>query len=136
MIKNEILIAIMDLLSAMEENNLEETKKLVDFLNNNFTPSEEMQNYDKFIPIYDLYNSNVFNESYIYVIYNLNYVSSSEELKWNLITNDLIAKNNKDEILNFIYKILSEKYMSNYQLNSVMRLCVKLNRYDILKEIR
>ena len=136
MIKNEILIAIMDLLSAMEENNLEETKKLVDFLNNNFIPSEEMQNYDKFIPIYDLYNSNVFNESYIYVIYNLNYVSSSEELKWNLITNDLIAKNNKDEILNFIYKILSEKYMSNYQLNSVMRLCVKLNRYDILKEIR
>ena len=38
MTESEILLIVMDLLNAMQTENLEETKKLVDFLNKNFVP--------------------------------------------------------------------------------------------------
>ena len=38
MTESEILLIVMDLLDAMQTENLEETKKLVDFLNKNFVP--------------------------------------------------------------------------------------------------
>lgn len=40
MTESEILLIVMDLLYAMQTENLEETKKLVDFLNKNFVPND------------------------------------------------------------------------------------------------
>lgn len=137
MTENEILLVVADLLIAMQTEDLEETKKLVNFLNKNFIPIDKIPNLNELVPVYSLYSDNENNESYIYVVNNLEGLTNTEQLKWNLAINLLMKKNDKIEMENFLQNILSSlDSLEEYQINSLIRLSIKANRYDLLKNIR
>ena len=137
MTESEILLVVADLLIAMQNENLEETKKLVDFLNKNFTAIDNVKNLNELVPVYKLYSDNENHQSYIYVINNLNGLIGIEQLKWNLQINALITKNNKQEIEEFLLSMIpSLSSLDEYKINSLIRLSIKINNYDILNTIR
>ena len=107
MTESEFLLAVADLSIAMQTENFEETKKLVEFLKKNFISIDTIPNLNELIPVYSLYSDNENNESYIYVVNNLKGLTNIEQLKWNLMINLLMKKNNKIEIENFLQNILS-----------------------------
>ena len=134
MTENEIFMVTLELLEAMRLDNLEETKNIVNYLNNNL---DKTQYLDSFIPFYTLYETNDQNESLIYAITNLRQLQKVDQLKWNISINNLISNNNKNDILNFILKSLENiDNLTDYQLKSLIRLSVKIDRYDLLRQIR
>lgn len=136
MTENEILLATIDLINAIQFRDEEKAKNLVEFLNKNFTPNETIKNLDAFLPVYKFYDSDRNNPVLLYVIYNLNGLSNLDELKWNISINNIIIKSN-DEILNFILNTLStSQKLSVYHLNSLIRLAIKIDKYDLLSRIR
>lgn len=137
MTENEILLTIADLLIAMQNENLEETERIVNFLNENFIPNDQVKNFNELIPVYKLYSDNENNKAYIYVINNLNGLTDIEQLKWSLQINELITKNNQQEIKEFLLSTISSlNFLNEYQVNSLIRLSIKINNYDILNTIR
>ena len=136
MTESEILLIVMDLLNAMQTENLEETKKLVDFLNKNFVPIDQVKNFNELIPVHKLVSDNENNESYLYVVNNLHNLEA-DELKWNLNVSAMMKKNNNNEISNFLKKQLSLlETLQKYQINSLIRLSLKINDYNSLNKIR
>ena len=134
MTENEIFMVTLELLEAMRLDNLEETKNIVNYLNNNL---DKTQYLDSFIPFYTLYETNDQNESLIYAITNLRQLQKVDQLKWNISINNLISNNNNNDILNFILKSLENiDNLTDYQLKSLIRLSVKIDRYDLLRQIR
>ena len=99
-------------------------------------PNEIIKSLDAFLPVYKFYDSDRNNPALLYVIYNLNGLSNLDELKWNISINDIIIKSN-DEILNFILNTLNtSQELSVYHLNSLIRLAIKIDKYDLLPKIR
>lgn len=70
----------------------------------------------------------------LYVINNLNNISA-DELKWNIEIREVI-NNDNDFILNFILNTLTKDNLLDYHFNALIRLSIKIDRYDLLSQIR
>ena len=86
--------------------------------------------------MHKLVSDNENNESYLYVVNNLHNLEA-DELKWNLNVSAMMKKNNNNEISNFLKKQLSLlETLQKYQINSLIRLSLKINDYNSLNKIR
>ena len=131
----QLVLTVMELLNAIEQNDLIQTKFLVLELNNNFIPTSENQNLNQLIPYMDILENKNFeaNESLEYCINNLNNVSNIERAKWLITIFKLLKDLNKDEISNFITNFINQdEEILDYQMVSLVQLCVTIDRYDLL----
>jgi hypothetical protein len=87
---NEILLKSLSLLEAIYEDNLEEAKVLVEYLNDNFKPNNNFLYLNELLPL-ELIVNNIKNNTILYVLNNLNNVSKNiDELRWNINTINLL----------------------------------------------
>ena len=134
MTENEVLLAAIDLINAIQFRDEEKAKNLVEFLNKNFVPNNNVKELNSFIPIYQMYESDKNNPVLLYVINNLNNINA-DELKWNIKIREVI-NNENDFILNFILNTLTKNNLLYYHFNALIRLSIKIDRYDLLSQIR
>jgi hypothetical protein len=123
----EITLVIIDLVFAIKNNNLEQTKEYVEILNNNFNPNEmEVYYLNEMLGFADLNSFNL-NESLTYVLYNLKYLTNVDKIKWEIQIIQVLAKyqlnKNPSIIENFIKDSISNNAIENYQFNGLIRLC-------------
>lgn len=131
----EIILKTSDLLIAIEQNDLEQTKKLVEYLNINFQPSLLIPSLNGFLPFDSIFNKGI-NNSFIYLLDNLIYLDERHITKWNIEVRELRKKGSKKDIENFIMQFLNtEDKIPNYKLISLIQLSTLINRTDLLAEI-
>lgn len=131
-----ILFNSISLIIAIRENDIKNAQLLVEELNNNFIPTEQIWSLDNIIPLKELYNEfNNANDTLIYVINNLQHINNNDALKW--VTTAILALRNNDidAITDIIIETLKGP-MINEQIIFLTQMCVTIDRYDLLKELR
>ena len=133
---NDILLNALSLLEAIYKNDLEKAKILVDYLNNNFEPQDGLYFLNDIIPLNSIVN-NVNNDTVLYVLNNLKHMPEAiEQLKWNINSIYLLKENDPEIIKEFILNIINNNKIQNYQIPVLIQLCVTIDNYDLLKNIR
>lgn len=133
---NDILLNALSLLEAIYKNDLEKAKILVDYLNNNFEPQDGLYFLNDIIPLNSIVN-NVNNDTVLYVLNNLKHMPEAiEQLKWNINSIYLLKENNPEIIKEFILNIINNNKIQNYQIPVLIQLCVTIDNYDLLENIR
>ena len=134
----EIIMTSISLLNAINNNDLNLTKELVENLNTNFVPTEDMQNLNQLISFSDIVvNRNYeIKESLEYALNNLNNVINTNIVKWNINFTKLILNKNKNDIETFILNNLNKEQILDYEIQGLIQLCVTIDRYDLLNQIR
>lgn len=134
----EIMLMSISLLNAINENDLTTTKILVQDLNDNFQPSPNMQNLNQLISFSDIIENKNFeiNESFDYAINNLCNISNIDEIKWLITVLELLKNKNIIEIENFILQSLEKNIIRDYEIQSLIQLCVTIDRYDLLNQLK
>lgn len=132
-----IISKSISLLEAIKVNDINNVKLLVEDLNNNFIPSGQIISLDEIIPLQAIYNDKPddVNESFLYVVNNLKNVNQAPQLKWYIKA--IFALRNKD--INVIVKIITDSLangIENFQIGLLIQMCVTIDRYDLLAEIR
>lgn len=133
MLDNEAMIKLIELIKAVEEDNLELTKELVKY----FNEATNIKNVPNINEHFNLNNIKKYinNESFMYVINNT--VGINKRTKWEFKITQLKNNNNKDEIENFILDCLNNNQieLNNQYLASLIQLSTMINRYDLLNLI-
>lgn len=130
MADNEIMLKSIELLQAIGSRDLEATKELVNYFNDNEDSINSFINFNQHF--LDKIDTNFDNEALIYAINNLKDLRNSL-LKWTLTITQLQKTNNKQDIEKFITDYVnSDMELENYQLASLVELCTSNNRYDLL----
>ena len=134
----EIIMTSISLLNAINNNDLNLTKELVENLNTNFVPTEDMQNLNQLISFSDIVENRNYeiNESLEYALNNLNNVINTNIVKWNINFTKLILNKNKNDIETFILNNLNKEQILDYEIQGLIQLCVTIDRYDLLNQIR
>lgn len=134
----EIIMTSISLLNAINNNDLSLTKELVENLNTNFVPTEDMQNLNQLISFSDIVENRNYevNESLEYALNNLNNVINTNIVKWNINFTKLILNKNKNDIETFILNNLNKEQILDYEIQGLIQLCVTIDRYDLLNQIR
>lgn len=134
----EIIMTSISLLNAINNNDLNLTKELVENLNINFVPTEDMQNLNQLISFSDIAENKNYeiNESLEYALNNLNNVINTNIVKWNINFTKLILNKNKNDIETFILNNLNKEQILDYEIQGLIQLCVTIDRYDLLNQIR
>lgn len=133
---NDILLNALSLLEAIYKNDLEKAKILVDYLNNNFEPQDGLYFLNDIIPLNSIVN-NVNNDTVLYVLNNLKHMPEAiEQLKWNINSIYLLKENDPEIIKEFILNIINNNKIQNYQIPVLIQLCVTIDNYDLLENIR
>lgn len=133
--KQEIISNANLLVEAIEENKIELTQVLVDYLNNNFQLLDNFSYITEIIPLYTMANNlEYITDAFLYAIDNLNYIENVQKLKWNVnVTLLMNNSNRKDVILNFIK---STNDIENYQMPFLIQSCMLINDYELLNQIK
>lgn len=134
----EIIMTSISLLNAINNNDLNLTKELVENLNVNFIPTEDMKNLNQLISFSDIAENRNYeiNESLEYALNNLNNVINTNIVKWNINFTKLILNKNKNDIETFILNNLNKEQILDYEIQGLIQLCVTIDRYDLLNQIR
>ena len=139
---NEIEFATkaIELLQAINEDNLPVTIELVNLLNDNYKYVEGKLGLHELIPLVDIVNKTggEVNQSFLYALDNLQNMRNNEEIKWHLTVTRLIVKQDKNEIENFVLDFLHNydaNNVKNYQIGALIRLCVVIDNYNLLSEV-
>ena len=134
----EIIMTSISLLNAINNNDLNLTKELVENLNTNFVPTEDMRNLNQLISFSDIIENRNYeiNESLEYALNNLNNVINTNIVKWNINFTKLILNKNKNDIETFILNNLNKEQILDYEIQGLIQLCVTIDRYDLLNQIR
>lgn len=112
---------ILDLIIAINENNLEDVKKYVDLLNQN--------NYEDLTYVLDIHRINLYaldNESYDYVLKNLKHLNRAEDVLLERKKTFLIQNNNVEEIENFILNELNSRTFLNVNDDLYFKALIQL----------
>lgn len=131
MLDNEAMVNLIDLINAVNEDNLELTKRIVDYFNE-VTNIKNVPNINQHFTLEDI-RKNINNESFNYVVNNIK--GMNEYTKWELKVAKLKNNNNEEEIENFILNYLNNKNLDNQELSSLIQLATNINRYDLLNLI-
>lgn len=134
-IEQEIMVSIINLIEDIKNNNLENAKTQVDFLNQNFSQTEDFGTLNDFIPFFDL--SNLYNnETLEYAVNNLNNIYNNKKIKWNILVRNLIKTQDKQQINNFLNEYSEEENLLNYQYTSLIQLAAIVDNWNILTKLR
>lgn len=137
--ENDIILKAISLLEAIQEDNIEEAKSLVNYLNTNFEPTEEFYSLNVLIPLHSvIVHDNNGNDTFLYVLNNLKYIDdvNYEQLKWNIYAINLLKKGKYEEIENFLLNLIENNDIKDYQMPILIQMCVTIDNYNLLKEIR
>lgn len=133
-----ILLKLIQLINAIKDNDISQTEKLVEYLNNNFNNNFKFTLND-IIPFRDIINNqNINQDSLYYVINHLNNIRNIEELKW-LCKISQISKRplNFKKVEDFIIDFLNtSSEIKEFQFPMLTQLSVSIDRIDLLNEIR
>lgn len=130
MADNEIMLKSIELLQAIGSRDLETTKELVEYFNENEDSINSFINFNQHF--LEKIEANFDNEALIYAINNLKDLKDSL-LQWTLIIAQLQKTNNKQNIEDFIVEYTQpEVILESYQIGSLVELCTSNNRYDLL----
>ena len=124
-------------LNAIEQDNMDEAIDLVNYLNNNFEPLENLQQLNEIIPLGIWYNQRKdnINETFKYVLNNLQFIDNMEQLRWFVKAQSLMIEGDEYILSQFIINCLEED-LYDYQLSYLIQICVTIDRYDLLNELR
>lgn len=129
----ELILCALDILEAIKLNNIESIKPLIETFNTLISDNDDNVDVYSLLPageIFDDYD----NEAYKYFVFNIN-LPDLERLRWNLTIRDLGLKT--EEATAFIIQTLNDMdSLPEYVVASLIYLCVKINRYDLLSDIR
>lgn len=131
MLDNEAMVNLIDLINAVNEDNLELTKKIVDYFNE-VTNIKQVPNINQHFTLEDI-RKNINNESFNYVVNNIK--GMNDYTKWELKVAKLKNNNSEEEIENFILDYLNNENLNNQKLSSLIQLATNINRYDLLNLI-
>ena len=84
MTESEIVSKAIDLVEAINNNDLTNTIEIIDYFNNNFTPTKSIPNLNNQIPLYELIIKHINNECYYYLLDNLQWFDNIDQLKWDI----------------------------------------------------
>lgn len=141
-------LAIIDLQLAMEADDLDKAKELVEFLNTNYSyddrdPAGHPTDHFVLSSCINLFENAEYtaNETYFYVVDNLLNYPGIEILKWTQKVSHFIAGGDKDgnvktEAEAFIRDALKTDNLKLYQYNDLIRLSTIVQNYDLLRELR
>ena len=135
MTESEIVSKAIDLVEAINNNDLTNTIEIIDYFNNNFTPTKSIPNLNNQIPLYELIIKHINNECYYYLLDNLQWFDNIDQLKWDIKVQQLKIYGTTEEIVNFILNTLNNS-ISPRQANSLINLAVKVDKYDFLPIIK
>lgn len=130
MTTEENILKSIELIQAVNNNDLSSTIDIVEYFNNNLKSANNLINFDLHLAskINEYYN----NESFIYMIDNLNVLKDSS-LKWTLNILTMQKSEDSEEIEKFITeKVEQINNFETYQINSLIELCLSKDRYDLL----
>lgn len=132
-----ILLKALNLVAAVNNNNINETKELVTWLNNNFQSNDEIPDLDTIVSLDQLAKPlpNELNESYEYVVFNLNNINSAR-FKSHLTTRNLVKEKDFNKIEQFVNNYLEEENIENFKIADLIQLCISVDRYDLLDKVR
>lgn len=139
MTDEEIVLNAIMLFEAIEQDDIDKTKILIDNLNNNFTPTQNVTNLNELFSFARLLENKNFNisNSLRYAIYNLNNITGMERIKWIVTTIDLLDERDKNKIETFIEQFInSNDPIIDYQMTSLVQMCVTIDNYDLLGKLR
>lgn len=129
--------AILDLILAIKEDNLEQVKLNVNILNNNkdVLADEGYTSLDGVLSLGEMsqkYN----NESLLYVLNNLTLLNSVERIKWNLMIRDLMKNRNISDIQNFVSTAINNGDITDYRIYSLIQLATNIQDYDLIYTLK
>lgn len=137
-----VAVKLIELISAVKDNDFEKTVEAVNFINANYTPAPGAgdSHLNDIIVVSDLLNQ-YNNESFNYLIYNLNNILNAPSIQWQSEINKLSVENDHHKIEMFIQDILAEglikeELLPNYKINGMIRLATISQNYDLLREIK
>ena len=130
----EFAMLLADFYIAIKENNLEETKNLIAIFN------EKKNEYNMdFIPI-DFEQLETDNESFNYLLNNLQTVGESAKSFWNYHSGRIVQQFqqkqlNKTDLNDFIQKS-SNNTIENYQHLNLLRIAMLANNKDFIVSLK
>ena len=108
MTENEVIIKTIELFNAAKNNNITEVEEIVNYLNNNFEPSDLIPALDGFLPFERIFDKTA-NESLFYILDNLIYLDQKDKIKWDINIKELRKNNNRQEIKEFIVQFIDKE---------------------------
>lgn len=145
----ELGLAMINLQLAIKNNNLNNAKQLVDFLNNHYNyiynhdtlPLAKTQHFiiEYCVNLYIQFED--FNETYFYVINNLNNYLDIQKLQWQSQIDYLFYMTEKTQenidttIINFVNSNINND-LTIEQYNDLIRLANKIQDNNLLLTIR
>ena len=139
MTDNSFFILIIDLLLALENNDIDSVKNYVDQINAIRNQEDKFKNLIAFFEMPVLEDKYGNTESFNYVLENLDGIPKQEKdfIYWNREVNQLIQNDDKQEIINFIEKYTADlTILNSHQKNSLIRLSTRINNFDLLYKIK
>lgn len=101
----KIALVTLELIEALQNNNLEITKEKIEFLNNNI---DKIDNIDDLIMSGDG-NFSLDHESFNYFLDNALFFKSSDLYKFRRKVRRLLIENNSDKMKNFLLDIINNQ---------------------------
>lgn len=134
---------IIDLSSAIQANDLNAAKVLVNELNGqidelkerfSIPESQDICNYFSFYELFD--NNN--NETRRYVTNNFNGLNADvkEAFQWHDNIGDVFTNPTVEKTSAFLDKVFKQEKFHDYQIAAIMRMINYAKRYELLKELK
>lgn len=128
-----ILLNLISLLKAIEENNLSNTKLIIDYINSALVNSQLISS----TLIIELIDQMLeYNESLEYTINNLNNIKDIETIKWFFNLKNLINNNNNFQLEKEILNYLNENNFNKFKNDQLNQASIIVNRPDLLLKIK
>lgn len=130
----EITLCALDILDAINDNNVEKVKLLVAQCNE-LTNKGISININELLPLFEL--TNLYNnEAYVYVVFNIKNVPDIQHLQ-NVIKIAQLRDAPAEEVESFIMGLLPQiNSTPHYIIASLIHLSVRYERYDLLNLLR
>lgn len=135
----DYILDSMLMIKTISDNDLEKMKILINDFNSKQQQEDITHWMDNFIPFNQLMSSpKTLNETLLYVVNNLDNIEKREVLKWRIENLLLLQSPNRDaNIENFIINLLENNTtIKEYQMPMLIQMCVTIDRYDLLEQIR
>lgn len=139
----DVILNATALLQAINNNNLESTIELVNWLNENFQQDsiENVPVLSTVLPLGNLIKyftlDNKALEFTVNNLKNFDNINGLGRIKWKLLVNTYLQKENKtEEIANLLENYLDNNLLESYQISGFISICTNINRYDLLKRLQ
>ena len=139
----DVILNATALLQAINDDNLESTIELVNWLNENFQQDsiENIPILSTVLPLSNLIKyftlDNKALEFTVNNLKNFDNINSLDRIKWKLLVNTYLQKETEtEEIASLLENYLDNNLLESYQISGFISICTNINRYDLLKRLQ